>query len=455
MTDKLLEIQNIYKKFYLYSSRLRRLFNALGLCSKGSKTQEIQALKDITFDLAKGECLGIIGPNGAGKSTLLKIISGCMVPTDGNVIQRGRILSLLELSAGFNLSLTGRENIFQSGKLLGYSIEELDRAIESIEAFADIGKFFDLPIKLYSSGMFARLGFSMYSHLPCEIFIIDETFAVGDIFFIQKCFLKLEDLMKQGQSILLVTHDMNAISKFCQRAMLINEGALEYIGDPKQAISQYYHLERSGKRVDDSKSNKNDPELQEQITQEMFPWPETSESCDMNSLGLRNANYFKVISFYCCDQNLKSCNSFHPGEKLLVFYEVEIVKFIGVPIGSIAIWNEKNISIYGKSTYQTKEANKKPLQSGQRLRFMHEITLSIAEGVYTIELGMAGIPEETLGQLDVMSDEMVHSQIIPDAVTNKATAFSVMFGSTRNIENSHHGLVNLKSSIKTYISNKE
>lgn len=197
------------------------------------------ALKDVTFDVHEGEVLGIIGRNGAGKSTLLKLLSRITDPTSGRAVMRGRVASLLEVGTGFHPELTGAENIYQNGAILGMSRAEIKARFDEIVAFAEIEKFLDTPVKRYSSGMYVRLAFAVAAHLEPEILIVDEVLAVGDAAFQKKCMGKMEDVSRSGRTILFVSHNMGAVQRLCPRCALLDGGRLVYIGETGNTIDLY------------------------------------------------------------------------------------------------------------------------------------------------------------------------------------------------------------------------
>src|SRR6202040_566894 len=206
---------------------------------QGDEVEEFWALKDISFEVKRGEVLGIIGRNGAGKSTLLKILSRITEPTRGRVTLRGRVASLLEVGTGFHPELTGRENVFLNGAILGMSRVEIKKRFDEIVAFAEVEKFLDTPVKRYSSGMYVRLAFAVAAHLEPEILIVDEVLAVGDAEFQKKCLGKMRDVATGGRTVLFVSHNMQAVSVLCNRGMFLRAGSLEYTGSMKEAIDMY------------------------------------------------------------------------------------------------------------------------------------------------------------------------------------------------------------------------
>jgi lipopolysaccharide transport system ATP-binding protein len=205
----------------------------------GAGQDTFWALKDISFEIGRGEVVGVIGRNGAGKSTLLKILSRITEPTKGLVDVYGRVGSLLEVGTGFHPELSGRENIYLNGAMLGMSRQEISRKFDEIVAFAEVEKFIDMPVKRYSSGMYVRLAFAVAAHLEPEILVVDEVLAVGDAAFQKKCLGKMGDVAKEGRTILFVSHDMTNISVLCQSAMLLESGRVKKIGPPQSVIAAY------------------------------------------------------------------------------------------------------------------------------------------------------------------------------------------------------------------------
>ncbi|HYK22367.1 MAG TPA: polysaccharide ABC transporter ATP-binding protein [Pyrinomonadaceae bacterium] len=199
----------------------------------------IWALNDVTFEIKRGEVVGIIGLNGAGKSTLLKILSRITAPTRGTVKIHGRVGSLLEVGTGFHLELTGRENIYLNGAILGMRKAEIDRKFDEIVAFAEVDKFLDTPVKRYSSGMYVRLAFGVAAHLETEVLLVDEVLAVGDAQFQKKCFEKMREIGTEGRTILFVSHNMSAVRSICKQALIIEKGAIVAQGEINQTVDHY------------------------------------------------------------------------------------------------------------------------------------------------------------------------------------------------------------------------
>ncbi len=240
MSSLAINVRDISKEYYLYKKPIHRVLEALSPLHK-KYHRSFSALKDINFDVKKGETVGIIGRNGSGKSTLLQIICGNLQPTKGQVDVRGRISALLELGSGFNPEFTGRENVYLNTAILGMSRQESDARFPQIEKFADIGEFIDRPVKTYSSGMYVRLAFATAISVDPEILIIDEALAVGDIFFQQKCVEHMKKMM-QSCTILLVSHDMHSITNLCSRAIVLDKGKAVYKGSPVEGVAKYTKL---------------------------------------------------------------------------------------------------------------------------------------------------------------------------------------------------------------------
>ncbi len=238
MNEVAIKVDDVSKVYKLYNKPSERLFDALGLARKG-KFKDHRALNHVSFEVKKGETVGIIGTNGSGKSTILKIITGVLSPTEGEVTVAGRISALLELGAGFNMEYTGIENVYLNGMMMGFSREEMDARLDEILSFADIGDFVNQPCKTYSSGMFVRLAFAVAINIEPEILIVDEALSVGDVFFQAKCYKKFEDFKRQGKTIIFVSHDISSVAKYCDRVILLNKGEKLSEGNPKDTINLY------------------------------------------------------------------------------------------------------------------------------------------------------------------------------------------------------------------------
>lgn len=264
MSDTVINVENLGKKYILshltekreqlfsslmvnkvknIASRTRGLFRSTGIGGDAKSSEEFWALKDVSFDIKQGDRVGIIGRNGAGKSTLLKILSRITEPTTGRITIDGRVASLLEVGTGFHSELSGRENIYLNGAILGMSRAEIRRKFDEIVAFAEVERFLDTPVKRYSSGMYVRLAFAVAAHLEPEILIVDEVLAVGDAQFQKKCLGKMEDVStKEGRTVLFVSHNLGAVCQLCNRGIYLQNGKIQTIGDIRDVVESYSAL---------------------------------------------------------------------------------------------------------------------------------------------------------------------------------------------------------------------
>ncbi len=239
--SKAIEVRDVTKVYRLYDKNTDRLRESLGLTHK-CLHKDFYALKNVSFDVEEGQSVGIIGTNGSGKSTMLKIITGVLTPTGGELSVRGKVSALLELGAGFNSEYTGIENIYMNGTMMGFTKTEMDAKLDEILEFADIGDFVYQPVKAYSSGMFVRLAFALAINVEPEILIVDEALSVGDIFFQSKCYHHMDKLRKSGTTILMVTHDMSSVLKYCDKTILLNDGIKVAEGRPGEMIDLYKRI---------------------------------------------------------------------------------------------------------------------------------------------------------------------------------------------------------------------
>jgi ABC-type polysaccharide/polyol phosphate transport system ATPase subunit len=277
-----ISVQGLSKSYRLYHSKTDHGLDIL-LPFGRRRHNDFHALSDINFTIEEGESIGIIGRNGSGKSTLLKILSGVLTQTFGNVLVSGKVASLLELGAGFNPELTGRENIYFNGALMGFTKTVMNERVAEIISFADIGAFIDQPVKIYSSGMFVRLAFAASVHLDPDILIIDEALAVGDVRFQKKCVDFMRKFKERGKTILFVSHDIFTVKSFCNRLILIDNGKIEAIGEPEKVANQYYQI--------------------------MFPKAESVNSQLENSTGSLTIDKTKSENKYWLDANLEASDT--------------------------------------------------------------------------------------------------------------------------------------------------
>jgi len=256
MSDIAIKVENISKKYQIgenktYPTLRDKLMELPNRLFKGpKKNKEFWALKDVSFEVKKGEVVGIIGRNGAGKSTMLKILARITEPTSGKITMYGRVASMLEVGTGFNPELTGRENIYLNGSIIGMKKTEIEQRFNDIVAFSGVDKFLDTPVKHYSSGMYVRLAFAVSAHLDADILLVDEVLAVGDAEFQKKCLGKMSDIADSGRTIIFVSHNINAIRKICNKILLVSEGAVISNKLKEEALNLYENLGLMGKDVD-------------------------------------------------------------------------------------------------------------------------------------------------------------------------------------------------------------
>ena len=280
--NNVISVRGLSKSYKLYKSKTAHgldLFLPFGR----PRHKDFHALSDISFTVTEGESIGIIGRNGSGKSTLLKILSGVLSPTAGDVQVSGKVASLLELGAGFNPELTGRENIYFNGALMGCTKAQMNERIAEIINFADIGDFIDQPVKIYSSGMFVRLAFAASVHVDPDILIIDEALAVGDVRFQKKCIDFMRNFKERGKTILFVSHDIFTVKSFCNRLILINDGKMEAIGEPDEVANRYYQI--------------------------MFPKVETSEKLKSLAVSSLSLNYADSADRYWLEVDMNTAGA--------------------------------------------------------------------------------------------------------------------------------------------------
>ena len=348
--------------YMLYDRNRDLILDAFGL-SKAPRYHEHYALHDLNFSVKKGETVGIIGTNGAGKSTILKIITGVLNPTDGEVDINGRISALLELGAGFNMEYTGIENIYLNGTMIGFSREEIDKKLDDILKFADIGDFVYQPVKTYSSGMFVRLAFAVAINIDPEILIVDEALSVGDVFFQAKCYKKFEDFKKLGKTILFVSHDLGSVAKYCDRVVLLNKGAKIAEGNPKQMIGMYKKLlvnqleldERTQEMVmeDEQEHNRINSPVFDNTSDKVELWKNQYKiNPALDEYGNGKAH---IIDFAVRDEEGTITSSIEKGTRFSILSEVKFEDTVQNPIFTYTFKNIQGTAITGTNTMYEKQ----------------------------------------------------------------------------------------------------
>ena len=349
--DIAIKVNNVSKIYNLYETNTDRALGMLGF-RHGIKYREHHALKDVSFEVKKGDCVGIIGTNGAGKSTMLKIITGVLSPTSGSVDIDGRISALLELGAGFNSLYTGIENIYLNGTMIGFSKEEIDSRLDDILEFADIGDFVYQPVKTYSSGMFVRLAFAVAINIDPEILIVDEALSVGDAFFQNKCFKKFEDFKERGKTILFVSHDLSSIERYCSKAILLDHGINVGEGTPGETINRYKKL-MSGMSVKDIKAQEEGTYVAGGLRDESAAdgekkWKDSFQiNPKLDEYGIMDA---KITDFAIMDEQGNLSATLIKGFKFHIKYKVEFFEDVQDPIFTYTFKTLKGQDITGTNT---------------------------------------------------------------------------------------------------------
>jgi lipopolysaccharide transport system ATP-binding protein len=440
------------KLYHLFDKPQDRLKQALFWRFGKSYGQPFWALRNISFEVERGETFGIIGRNGSGKSTLMQILAGTLMPTEGNVQVAGKIAALLELGSGFNPEYSGRENVYINGAILGYTRAEMEQRFDDIAAFADIGSFIDQPVKLYSSGMFVRLAFAVAAGVDADILLIDEALAVGDVFFRQKCYRRLNTLKERGVSILLVTHAMAEVEQYCQRALLINQGEMLYFGSAVEAVKRYYLVEQQGRlgnveavienELDVSVEDQSDPDLDEFLASGF--WPPADCFLDITNKPQVSNGWGRCVSVAVTDQYGRPSTTFQQGETAFFYYEFEVQRDIEVPAGGIQIQNDHGLIVHGKTTLEYGTEVPVGVKAGSRVRFTHQITLSIAPGEYTFEVGFAALQWIDYNKRSVYNHDELYSRITRICTVSGVGPIAVVFRKHASpVQLLHHGIADL------------
>lgn len=329
MSRMAVKVENISKVYKLYDSPSDRLKETFNLFRK-KYHNDFYALNNISFEIEKGETIGIIGQNGAGKSTLLKILTGVLTPSSGSYSVNGKVSSLLELGAGFNPELTGLENVYFNGAIFGFSKQEMDEKLDKILAFADIGKFINQQVKTYSSGMFVRLAFAVAVQVDPDILIVDEALSVGDMRFQQKCFRRMRKFKDSGKIVLFVTHDQGAVINFCNYVFWLKDGEIFQQGKPKEVVKKYISFMAYGLETNDEPEKKDAKEqptgsADKQIaqTEKMIAWENVSEC---SSFGEGGAQITGVAMYH--EGSTEKVSILKGGEPVVFFLRLKINEYI-------------------------------------------------------------------------------------------------------------------------------
>lgn len=381
----------------MLASRARR---ALGLEPRRYYTEH-WALRDVSFEVQRGETVGVLGRNGSGKSTLLQIICGTLAPSAGRVVTAGRISALLELGAGFNPEFTGRENAVLNARILGLSQAYVAARLDEIERFADIGDFFDRPVKTYSSGMFVRVAFAVQACVEPDILIVDEALSVGDEKFQRKCFDRFEQLQATGTAILFVTHSTTLVERFCERAILLNGGELIGEGPSSQVVDQYHALLYA-----DGQTYLKFLNRQQGAVQQASP-PAADAPTTPAEAAEEGRAQAMIESCSLLDADGMPCEVFAPGASAKVSVSVRCLTDLDGIQAGLTIKTVEGVHAFGTSTLYTGQ-NLKRARRGEALRFDFEVDLALCHGVYFISAAIARpVSQADMAYLDKRTDVIV------------------------------------------------
>lgn len=368
----IIKIENLTKSYKMYSSKKARLLEVI--FPKCNKHTEFNALSNLNLNIKKGEILGILGKNGAGKSTLLKIITGVATQTSGKLEVKGKISSLLELGTAFNMELTGEENIYQHGQVMGLSKEEVEAKKQEIIDFADIGDHLYQPVKTYSSGMFARLAFACAINVDPDILIVDEVLSVGDMAFQLKCFKKFEEFKKRGKTILFVTHNISDVIRNCTRAIILKEGQKVFDGDVKNGVELYKKIIVGMEENEEEEKPKEDKLI---------------------TYGNRKA---EIIDYKIINNKNEIVKIFENDEEVTVKLKIKFNEDIKEPIFAISVKDFKGLELLGTNTMlEDKETGS--YKKGEEVEVEFKQVFPLAPDKYAFSFGCTRINEE--GELEV------------------------------------------------------
>jgi lipopolysaccharide transport system ATP-binding protein len=385
-----ISVQNVSKVYHLYRHPFDRVLGGFPFGQR--RAPEFWALKNINLQVEKGEAFALMGPNGSGKSTLLQVIAGILQPTSGRVLCAGRIAALLELGAGFNPEFSGRDNVYLNGEIMGLPRKEMERAFPQIEAFADIGRFIDRPVKEYSSGMYVRLAFSAAIHIDPEVLIVDEALAVGDAIFASRCIRKLEELRQRKVTVLLVSHDLGLVKRLSDRAAFMLEGRVVMEGTPKDAVNRYigFVLDR------------------ERAVKESESTPE--EGVASNSSFRHGDGSSRILEVQLLNRAGEPCRVFRPGESLIIRIQAVFEQPVSNPVIGILIRNRIGMDVFGTNT-RLERLDLGTFDRGEKLEIEFELDCLLSRQDYTLTVASQhwnGLSQDWLD--DVVDFKVVDSK---------------------------------------------
>ena len=374
-----IEVRDVTKIYRLYNKPSDRLLETF--CPKKSRHRDFYALNGVSFNVEKGTTVGVIGTNGSGKSTILKIITGVLTPSAGEVKVNGTVSALLELGAGFNMEYTGLENIYMNGTMMGFTKQQMEEKLPEILAFADIGEFVDQPVKSYSSGMFVRLAFALAINVEPDILIVDEALSVGDVFFQAKCYHKMEEIRKRGTTIVMVTHDMSSIIKYCDKVVLLNRGDKLAEGEPGKMVDLYKKI------LVGLNPEEDEPVKSEENHSGQLRWLDSlEENPGHMNYGDGSASIVDVGIF---DEQGRLTNQIFKGSELTIRTKVQFAKPVDMPIFSFTFKDKKGTELTGTNTMYEK-IQVTPAKSGDVYEVSFRQRMTLQGGEYLLSVGCTG-----------------------------------------------------------------
>ena len=377
-----IELRNVSQRYELQRIRQRSLQESfIRLFRRTAADQgSFWPLRDISLRIDPGESVGIVGPNGSGKSTLLKVLSGVITPTQGDLIMNGRISSLLELGAGFHPELTGRENIYLNGSIYGFSRAQMNRRLDKIIDYAELGDFIDTPVKHYSSGMYVRLGFAVAIHTTPDLLLVDEVLAVGDTSFQRKCLASIQQFCEHGGTLILVSHDLNAIQSICRRAIWLEHGELKADGHPTDVIMAYIqHIMEREAELERQRAAQLPPAVSEDE-------PEEDERQPQAPVRRFGSGRVQVTNVEFLDDGGKPSNRFQSDKAFTVRLTYTAASEVERPVFGIAIYHQQGVHISGPNTKLARLAI--PRVHGSGVVTYRIPALPLLEGSYTLSVAV-------------------------------------------------------------------
>jgi lipopolysaccharide transport system ATP-binding protein len=387
-----IKVESLSKVYHLYDSPRDRLKEALHPMRK-KYHHDFYALKEVSFEIKKGETIGIIGQNGSGKSTLLKILSNVLTPTGGSYLVNGKVSSLLELGIGFNPELTGIENVYFNGTLLGFTRAEMEAKMDDIISFADIGEFVRQPVKTYSSGMYVRLAFSMVTCIDPEILIIDEALSVGDTFFQAKSMTKMTKLIKeQNLTLLFVSHDMNAVNALCSKAMWFENGVLRDF-DTSSKVTKSYLMSMLQKQQELFYSTNHEDDFGKSQKED---WPVDDQFKKKSSFGRHQNGKSEFYNFLMLNSKMQKSNIFEYNEKVTLQMGIMVMQDLSSLSVGYTISNKNGVELIGTNSFVEDQFIVSP-RAGERYIVRFTLNASLAAGSYNILISQS-IPKNIENQ---------------------------------------------------------